>query len=88
LARIGYAALDGKVLAATGGLLQGVSVAQRLWFKNGLKNVTVEEVRRPRCWRRCSNSAKTASRNRFVDIVLPIRDASGATLGVLRAHLN
>ena len=34
---IGFADVDGKVVASTGGLLQGNSVAQRPWFKEGLQ---------------------------------------------------
>jgi hypothetical protein len=76
------------VLAATGGLLQGVSVAQRPWFKNGLKNVTVEDVHEAALLATLLERREDGEPYRFVDIALPIRDASGATLGVLGAHLN
>src|SRR5690242_16694079 len=36
LAWIGFADVEGKVVAATGGMLEGKSVAARPWFKEGL----------------------------------------------------
>ena len=41
---IGFADTDGKVVAGTGGLLQGASVAQRPWFKAGSQRLAVGDV--------------------------------------------
>ena len=44
LAWIGFADVDGKVVAATGGLLEGKSVAARPWFKEGLQRLAIGDV--------------------------------------------
>src|SRR6185312_12734542 len=41
---IGFADVDGKVVAATGGLLEGKSVASRPWFKEGLQGIMIGDV--------------------------------------------
>src|SRR4051794_23627093 len=41
---IGFADPDGKVHAATGGLLEGASVKARPWFKNAHHGPTIEDV--------------------------------------------
>ncbi len=51
---IGFADRDGRVRASTGGLLEGASINQRLWFSNGLQQPTVEDVA-------CGRSAAVAA---------------------------
>ncbi|MHA0111035.1 hypothetical protein ACXYUI_28445, partial [Klebsiella pneumoniae] len=41
---IGFADADGRVVASSGGLLEGKSVAARPWFKQGLDRMAVGDV--------------------------------------------
>jgi diguanylate cyclase (GGDEF)-like protein len=83
---IGVAKPDGKVLAATGGLLENRDVKARPWFHAGQLSVIAEDYhpavmlgnllpRTPDPWR-------------FVDVAGPIRDADGTLRGVLAIHLS
>ena len=83
---IGIAKPDGRVFAATGGLLEGREVTARPWFHMGQQGVTASDYhpavllgnllpRTPDPWR-------------FVDIAGPIRDADGTLHGVLAIHLS
>jgi diguanylate cyclase (GGDEF)-like protein len=83
---IGIARPDGRVFAATGGLLESRDVTGRPWFHTGQQGVTVSDYhpavllgnllpRTPDPWR-------------FVDVAGPIRDADGSLRGVLAIHLS
>ncbi len=85
---IGFARPDGTVIAATGGLLQGKSVAERPWFKNGLEDLSVGDVHEAKLLAALLASSTAGEPLRFVDISLPIKDKDGILIGVLGAHLN
>lgn len=83
---IGIATPDGKVQAATGGLLEGRDVTARPWFHAGQRQLILEDYHpavllgkllphMPDPWR-------------FVDAAGPIRDAQGNLRGVLAIHLS
>ncbi|MBB5391555.1 MULTISPECIES: diguanylate cyclase domain-containing protein [unclassified Herbaspirillum] len=83
---IGMAAPDGTVLVATNGLLEGQSVAERPWFKEGLENLYSTDYHpallleqklppQPEPWR-------------FVDISSPVKDKEGHVVGVVGMHLS
>jgi diguanylate cyclase (GGDEF)-like protein len=83
---IGIADLDGKVVAATGRMLEGVNVSKRPWFTAGLRGLhatdyhpalLLEKIlpRKPDPWR-------------FVDASGPIVDAGGKPVAVLGLHLS
>lgn len=83
---IGIATPDGKVQAATGGLLEGRDVTARPWFHAGQRELIVEDYhpamllgkllpRMPDPWR-------------FVDAAGPISDVDGKLRGVLAIHLS
>jgi diguanylate cyclase (GGDEF)-like protein len=84
---IGLASTDGKVVAGTGGQLEGVSVAERPWFKNGLKGISVEDVHEFALLEPLLDRRHDDDSYRFVDIAIPIRSFN-QTIGVLGAHLN
>jgi diguanylate cyclase (GGDEF)-like protein len=88
LAWIGFADVDGKVVAATGGLLEGKSVAARQWFKDGLQRIAVGDVRDAVLLASLLTPRENGEPYRFVDLAFPIRDSSGKLLGVLGGHLN
>ena len=85
---LGLAAPDGTVRAATRGMLEGVSVAQRPWFANGLKGATVEDVHDAKLLDGLLRRDPDAAPFRFVDVAMPVHGANGALAGVLGAHLS
>ena len=85
---IGFARPDGTVIAATGGLLQGKSVAERPWFKSGLDRLTVGDVHEAKLLASLLTPQDGREPLRFVDISLPVKTADGTVIGVLGAHLN
>ncbi|HEV7256311.1 MAG TPA: sensor domain-containing diguanylate cyclase [Bosea sp. (in: a-proteobacteria)] len=85
---LGLAAPDGTVRAATRGMLEGVSVAQRPWFGNGLKGATVEDVHDAKLLDQLLRRSPDEAPFRFVDVAMPVFGANGALAGVLGAHLS
>lgn len=86
---IGFALPDGTVKAATGGLLEGVSVAERPWFTAGAAGPTVQDVHDAKLLSELLRPPGSGGEPiRFVDIATPVRDAAGSTIGVLGAHMN
>lgn len=83
---IGIAEPDGKVLAATGGLLENRDVSARPWFHAGQQAVSAHD------YHPAVLLGKLLPRSsdpwRFVDIAGPIRDADGTLRGVLAIHLS
>lgn len=84
---IGTAGLDGKVSAATGGLLEGADVGKRPWFTNALAGTFVGDVHEAvllaRLLPKTSNEPM-----RFVDVAFPYKGKNGQVAGVLGAHLS
>jgi diguanylate cyclase (GGDEF)-like protein len=85
---IGFTDVNGNVVASTGGLLQGKSVAARPWFKQGLEKVAVGDVHEALLLSSLLTQRANNEPYRFVDIALPVRDSAGKLLGVLGGHLN
>jgi diguanylate cyclase (GGDEF)-like protein len=85
---IGFADVSGNVVAATGGLLQGRSVAARPWFKQGLDRVAVGDVHEAALLSSLLPQRANNEPYRFVDIAVPVRDGNGDLLGVLGGHLD
>ncbi|WP_445492047.1 sensor domain-containing diguanylate cyclase [Rhodopseudomonas sp. RCAM05734] len=85
---IGFARSDGMVAAATGGLLEGVSVAARPWFKAGLSESTIGDVHEAQLLSSLLAQRADGEPYRFVDIAVPVRDSPGDVIGVLGGHLN
>lgn len=84
---MGVANPQGVILAATQGKLEGQSVAERLWFKNGLQSPSIGDVRESNMLGELLGRRTGAEPFRFVEISAPIMDGS-KTLGVLGAHLS
>lgn len=85
---LGLAAPDGTVRAATRGMLEGVSVAQRPWFANGLKGAAVEDVHDAKLLDSLLRREPDAAPFRFVDVAMPVHGPDGTLVGVLGAHLS
>jgi len=84
---IGFADPSGKVLAATGGLLEGASVAARPWFKEGLKGAFEGDLHEALLLQKLLTSSGEEPL-RFVDVAFPVLDRDGRLIGVLGAHLS
>ncbi|GBL45588.1 sensor histidine kinase [Sulfuriferula multivorans] len=81
---IGLADAKGRVVAASDGLLEGSSVAERAGFAQGLKeswigDVAVDKKRPP---------LPGGEAQRTVDMTTPVRDPRGRAVGVLGAQLS
>lgn len=85
---IGFADINGTVVASTGGLLQGKSVLQRPWFKEGLERMTIGDVHEALLLSSLLAQRANGEPYRFVDMAMPVRDSEGHLLGVLGGHLN
>lgn len=85
---IGFADRDGRVRAATGGVLEGASVSQRPWFTDGLRQAAVEDVHAATLLASKLHPNSDGSPFRFVDVAVPVGDVSGQIVGVLGAHLS
>jgi len=84
---IGMAGADGRVQVAGRGLLEGVDVSQRPWFRNALRGVNVGDVHEAVLLARILPRQDGEPR-RFVDVAFPYLDRDGKTIGVLGAHLS
>lgn len=85
---IGYARMDGTVIAATKGMLEGASVAQRPWFIEGRQGPFAGDVHEALLLARLLGPRNSSEPFRFVDLAYPVRNAAGETVGVLGAHLS
>jgi diguanylate cyclase (GGDEF)-like protein len=85
---IGFALPDGAVKAATNGMLEGVSVAQRPWFIDGLKGPAVKDVHDAKLLAEMLGPQANGEPFRFVDVAVPVKNAAGETIGVLGAHMS
>lgn len=84
---MGVAAPDGTILASTGGLLRGESVARRSWFLQGLSGPFAGDVHQSVLLARLLDPP-SGEPLRFVDFSAPIIGANKQVVGVLGAHVN
>ncbi len=85
---IGVVRPDGTVATATGGLLQGASVATRAWFQGGLQGSFVGDVHPAKLLATLLPPSPTGELLRFVDFAAPVRDVNGTLQAVLGVHLT
>lgn len=83
---IGLTDIDGKVVAASRGMLEGVDVSQRPWFKGGEKQIFVGDYHPAVLLE--DKLPETEDRWRFVDVALPVTHSDGHYRGVLGIHLS
>jgi HAMP domain-containing protein len=83
---LGVTNLEGKVLAASRGMLEGESVAQRLWFRRGLIGPTAVDVHEAQLLARLLPTSSEPYR--FIDLAAPLRGQGSAVNGVVGAHLD
>ncbi|MCA1857550.1 PAS domain S-box protein [Massilia oculi] len=84
---IGLTALDGRVIVEARGLLEGVDVSARPWFKNALAGIHVGDVHEAVKLAKLLPGENGEPR-RFVDVAFPFNGLDGKTAGVLGVHLS
>lgn len=86
---LGIAYPDGTVATAANGLLEGVDVSQRDWFKEGLKGPALGDVHKAILLAKKIPAMNPSEPLRFIDFSTPIYDAQTHALkGVLAAHAD
>jgi len=85
---LGFAAVDGTVIAATDGMLEGASVAERPWFQDGLNGPSVGDVHDAKLLAGLLGDTADGSPFRFVDVAIPVTGPDGTLVGVLGAHMS
>ena len=83
---LGMAGLDGHVVAATGGLLQGVDATARPWFAGARHGTYVGDVHSAVLLAKVLPAQ--AEPWRFVDIATPVIAEDGSLRGILAGHLS
>ncbi|EIZ83775.1 integral membrane sensor hybrid histidine kinase [Methylobacterium sp. GXF4] len=85
---IGFADQAGTVVASTGGMLEGESVAARPWFQQGIRAPTVIDIHEAKLLATRLPALLYGEPRRFVDVAVPLRDSTGAHVGVVGGHLS
>ncbi len=85
---IGFADINGVVTAATEGVLEGVNVGARPWFKAGLTASYAGDLHEAALLAAKLRASPDGVPWRFVDFSAPVRDAGGRLEGVVGAHLS
>jgi hypothetical protein len=83
---LGLADVNGKVLAAKGGMLEGVSVEGRPWFRRGLAGPAAIDVHEAVLLAKVLPASPEPYR--FIDLAAPIKSADGTVVGVVGAHFD
>jgi len=84
---IGVTDADGRVVAATQGVFEAQSVADRPWFQTARAGPFVGEVRLHRRLETLLARTADAGPQRYVDAAAPIGDARGPAAGVIGGYL-
>jgi len=84
---VGFAALDGTVVAASDGLLEGADVSLRPWFQAGRRAPFLGDVRDAVL---LANLLQPEAQEtlRFLDVAAPLHDQDGRPAGVVAAHID
>ncbi len=85
---LGYATADGIVRSAAGGLLEGQSVMERPWFRDGLAGPAFEDVHEAKLLAPLLGPPPDGQPYRFVDVATPVKNARGNPIGVLGLHIS
>jgi diguanylate cyclase (GGDEF)-like protein len=85
---IGYTDRAGRVLAATGGLLEGADVSERPWFRGAIAGPFVGDVHKAVLLEKLLTNPDPSAPLRFVDVAMPLKNAAGEVTGTVGAHLS
>ncbi|MBY0560293.1 ATP-binding protein [Hyphomicrobium sp.] len=84
---IGFADQSGKILSSTRGEYEGQNVSNQIWFKKGLHEPYVGDVKLPARSDRGPSPTDGHTTSDFIDLAVPISDTE-STFGVLGATLS
>ena len=84
---VGFAEPNGNVVSATGGVLEGQNVKDRIWFQQGSKGSFVGEVTLPDVGSGQSSPRRHGVPN-FIDLAVPVSSTEGTASGILGATLS
>lgn len=84
---VGFTDPQGKVLAATGRILEGKSLAERPVYLEGIKGKFIGDVHDAVLLASLLPNP-TGEPLQFVDISIPVKDQEGTLYGVLAAHMS
>lgn len=85
---VGITDTKGKVLASSGGVLEGVDVSQRLWFQEGQKGPWVGDVHEAKLLAKVLLADRDGAPLRFADVTTKLTNEKGLFTGVIGAHLS
>lgn len=85
---IGRVDAEGSVLIASGGLLEGQSVAHRAWFQRALDGPVLGDAHEAELLAKLLPAPASGEPLRFIDIAAPVIDPAGRRIGVVGAHLS
>ncbi len=85
---LGLTDKQGKVLTSANGLLEGVNVGQRPWFRRALEGVHLTDVHEAVLLDKLLRTGTGKEPLRFIDIAFPYHDAQGRVAGVFGTHLS
>lgn len=88
LSWMGVASADGRVLVATGRVLEGQDVSARPWFRAGLQGEFAGDLHDAPLLRRVLPARPGAEPLRLIDFAMPLRRADGSLIGVLGSHVD
>jgi len=88
LAWMGVASPEGRVLAATGRLLEGQDVSARPWFRAGLQGDFAGDLHEAVMLQRLLGPRPGAEPLRLIDFAMPVRRPDGSLLGVIGSHVD
>ncbi|WP_159595897.1 PAS domain S-box protein [Hydrogenophaga sp. BPS33] len=85
---IGVTDTAGVVRTATRGMLEGVDVSSRPWFRNAMADKAMGDVHDAVLLAQLLGTPGGGEPLRFVDIAFALTDATGATTGAVGVHLS
>ena len=85
---MGLADSTGRVIVASGGLLEGVDVSKRPWFIHGKQRIFTGDVHEALLLARHLQPDDASEPLRFIDFAAPVYDATGRYLGVVATHAH
>ncbi len=81
-------ARDGKVIAASGGVLEGTDVSERPWFQAGRQRNFAGDVHGAQLLVTALRRDPRDEPLRLIDFTTPVRNAAGQVVGVLGSHVD
>jgi signal transduction histidine kinase len=86
---VGFAAPDGRVLAASSGLIaEAADVSQQQWFREGSQSAWIGDVHDEATTLALTGERAATGNEGLIDLSVPVRDGKGKLLGVIGAKLG